>query len=604
MSVGLSHSSSNKKFGEILTRALTVPLVLLAVLVGLLAFQVRNLMGAMAWVDHTDQAISEANQVRYDLISLQNGIRGFVIANNPYFLENYRSFETSLKTHVEKLKATVSDNSEQQARINDLSAQILAWQDWANQVIASEGAHRNVSSQVISGEGERGMRILQDKISDVIGAEDSLRSQRHRQVQASARQAILLAAGLTLLLGGFLAYFSRRQLLSLAKIYQESQDSVAKYAAQEGARAAEARYRQLVDSIKDYAIIMLDTRGNVTSWTSGAEKIKGYKADEIIGKHVSTFYLPEDAQSGKAETELRVAAAEGRYEDENWRVRKDGTRFWANVILVPLRDHNGIVTGYAKVTRDLTERKKIEDELRRNSVALAAANKELEAFSYAVSHDLRAPLRGIDGFSQALMEDYGNELNDEAKDYLKRIRGGVQRMGRLIDDLLNLSRLTRGKMVIGEVNLSQIAKDIVNELKERDPTRDVDVKVQDGLVTQGDAGLITAALENLISNAWKFSSKTSHAQIEFGSISKNDETVYYVRDNGAGFDMAYADKLFGAFQRLHHINDFQGTGIGLATVRRVILRHGGNIWADSQVGKGATFYFTLNTPVQDQQQAA
>lgn len=604
MSVGLSYPSSNKKFGEILTRALTVPLVLLIVLVALLAFQVHNLTNAMAWVDHTDQAISEATQVRFDLVSLQNGIRGFVIANNPYFLENYRSFEKNLSLDVDKLRATTSDNSEQQARINDLTIQIKAWQDWANQVITSENAHLNASSQVISGDGERSMRVLQDKISAVIGAEDSLRSERHRDVQASARRTILLAAVLTLVLGAFLTYFSRRQLLSLARIYQQSQDSISQYAAREGARAAEARYQQLVDSIKDYAIIMLDTHGNVTSWTSGAEKIKGYHASEIIGKHISTFYIPEDVHSGKAETELRVAAEEGRYEDESWRVRKDGTRFWANVVLFPLRDHNGIVTGYAKVTRDLTERKKIEDELRRNSVALTAANKELEAFSYAVSHDLRAPLRGIDGFSQALMEDYGNELNDEAKDYLRRIRSGVQRMGRLIDDLLNLSRLTRGKMVVGEVNLSQIAKDIVSELREREPSRDIEVKILDGLVTRGDIGLITAALENLISNAWKFSSKTQHSQIEFGSILMNGETVYFVRDNGAGFDMAYADKLFGAFQRLHHINDFQGTGIGLATVRRVVLRHGGNIWADSEVGKGATFYFTLNTPVQEQLQAA
>lgn len=604
MSADLSHLSSKKQFGVILSRALTVPIGLLLLLLALLSFQVRNLMTAMLWVDHTDQAIAQANKVRFDLVTLQNGLRGYVLATNPYFLENYRSTEKNLTDDIEKFRQTVGDNPTQLQRIEDLKKSIVNWVQWANGLIGSDQGRETALVAVMSGEGERSMRELQSIVSAMLQTEDGLKQDRVHDVRAGANRTMAFALVLTLLLGGVLAYFSKRQLLALASVYQQSQDSIARYAAQEAARATEARYRQLVDSIRDYAIIMLDTNGNVASWTNGAEKIKGYKAEEIIGKHMSTFYPPEDAQSGKAEMEMKTATDEGRFEDENWRIRKDGTRFWANVILVPLRDHNGVVTGYGKITRDLTERKRVEDELRRNSVALAAANKELEAFSYAVSHDLRAPLRGIDGFSQALMEDYGDQLNDEAKDYLNRVRAGVQRMGRLIDDLLNLSRLTRGKMVVGTVDLSKTAHDIVDELKERDPDRHVNVKIQDGLVTRGDAGLLSAALQNLISNAWKFSSKNENAQIEFGSTLKNGEPVYFVRDNGAGFDMAYADKLFGAFQRLHHADDFQGTGIGLATVRRVILRHGGNIWADAQEGKGATFYFTINTPEQEIAQAA
>jgi light-regulated signal transduction histidine kinase (bacteriophytochrome) len=202
------------------------------------------------------------------------------------------------------------------------------------------------------------------------------------------------------------------------------------------------------------------------------------------------------------------------------------------------------------------------------------------------------------------MEDYGDQLQGDALDYLKRIRAGVQRMGRLIDDLLNLSRLTRGKMQVGTVDLSTIAQQAISELRERDPSRRTEVIIQEGLSDRGDSGLLRAALENLLSNAWKFTSKKENAKIEFGAAQMEGETVYYVRDNGAGFNMAYADKLFGAFQRLHHADDFQGTGVGLATVRRILLRHGGRIWADAREGEGATFYFTLNTPREQSLEAA
>ncbi len=224
---------------------------------------------------------------------------------------------------------------------------------------------------------------------------------------------------------------------------------------------------------------------------------------------------------------------------------------------------------------------------------LEVANRELEAFSYSVSHDLRAPLRSINGFSQILLEDYSGTLDEEGRSYLRRVQAASQHMGRLIDDLLALSRVTRVPLRREHVDLSALAREIAMDLKSNDPEREVEFAIPDGLSATGDPGLLRVALENLLGNAWKFTSKKPEARIEFGALLQNGERTYFVRDNGAGFEMAYANKLFGAFQRLHPANEFEGTGIGLATVQRVIRRHGGSVWAEGEVGRGATFYFTL-----------
>jgi signal transduction histidine kinase len=236
----------------------------------------------------------------------------------------------------------------------------------------------------------------------------------------------------------------------------------------------------------------------------------------------------------------------------------------------------------------------LEDRVRQRTGQLEATNRELEAFSYSVSHDLRSPLRSIDGFSAALLEDYDPVLDERGRDYLGRVRRAAQTMGRLIDDLLELARITRREMVRDSVDLSTLAENVIAELREHDPERRVIVTIQPQLSVVGDEGLLRAALSNLLGNAWKFTSKTADAVIEFGAVHANGNRSFYVRDNGAGFDMNYASKLFGPFQRLHNSSDFEGTGIGLATVQRVVNRHGGQIWAEGSVGHGATFFFTLS----------
>lgn len=236
-------------------------------------------------------------------------------------------------------------------------------------------------------------------------------------------------------------------------------------------------------------------------------------------------------------------------------------------------------------------------KLRKESAdKLAEANKELEAFSYSVSHDLRAPLRTIDGFSQALLTDYANQLDDNGKRYLDRVRSASQRMAELIDDLLSLSRITRAPLKRERVDLTALGRKTLGDLGARDPNRAVETKVRDGLAAQADPRLVAVVLENLLANAWKFTSKQPLARIEIGSEERDGATTFFIRDNGAGFEMEYVKKLFTPFQRLHSAADFQGTGIGLATVHRVINRHGGRVWAEGSPDQGATFYFTLAGP--------
>jgi light-regulated signal transduction histidine kinase (bacteriophytochrome) len=241
----------------------------------------------------------------------------------------------------------------------------------------------------------------------------------------------------------------------------------------------------------------------------------------------------------------------------------------------------------------LAERKEAQERLAENVRALEISNQELEAFSYSVSHDLRGPLRTIDGFSKALIEDYDDKLDDQGKDFLGRVRAGTQRMGLLIDAMLQMSRASRGDMYREEVDFSEIVSSIASDLQAADPKRKVEFVIAKNVSVVGDQRLLIGVLQNLLSNAWKFTSNHQMAVIEFGTLYLEDKLTYFVRDDGAGFDMEYVHKLFGAFQRLHPTTEFEGTGVGLATAQRIIHRHGGQIWAEGAVDQGATFYFTL-----------
>jgi len=371
----------------------------------------------------------------------------------------------------------------------------------------------------------------------------------------------------------------------------------------EALRQSEERFRLLVSGIKDYAIIMLDSDGRVISWNAGAERIKGYCANEIIGRHFSKFYPPEDVKQGKTNYLLRVAAEQGRSEDEGWRARKDSSTVWASVSITALHDETGRLRGFGKVTRDITDRRQIEQDLARQRIELArsnadltSANKELEAYSYSIAHDLRAPLRHIDGFGKVLAEHLGDTLDNEGKRYLETIQASSRKMGEMVDDLLNLARVSRKELILQATGLSPLLDEVVKELKSDVQDRDIEWRIAPLPFVDCDSALIKQVFVNLLSNAIKFTRAREHAIIEIGQTNAIDQPAIFVMDNGVGFSMKHSNKLFGVFQRLHRQEDFEGTGVGLATVQRIIQKHGGRIWADAELNKGATFYFTLDTP--------
>ena len=346
-------------------------------------------------------------------------------------------------------------------------------------------------------------------------------------------------------------------------------------------------------------VVVADRDGKFVLFNPAAERILGMGATETgPAQWPETYgvFLPDAVTPFPAEEQPLARAIRGESSDDvEIFIRNPQVPAGVSISISgrPIYDAAGAIRRGVIVFRDITERKRAEQMLAERTVQLEAANKELESFAYSVSHDLRAPLRSIDGFSQILLEDFADRLGSEGQRSLTRIRAATQRMGHLIDDLLKLSQITRAEIRKENVDLSALARHVAAEVQEREPGRSVSVDIAEGVSVEGDARLLGVVLENLIGNAFKFTAKKPEPKIEFGIGRDGGGPLYFVRDNGAGFDMTYAGKLFGPFQRLHAAEEFRGTGIGLATVQRIIHRHGGRVWAEAAVDQGATFYFTL-----------
>ncbi len=376
-------------------------------------------------------------------------------------------------------------------------------------------------------------------------------------------------------------------------------------------QASEERYRTLADSMPQI-VWTANPDGGLDYYNQQWIDYTGMTLEQTSGWGWQPVLHPDDLDECLRRWSRAVEMGESYETEYRFKRASDGAYRWHLGRATPARDEDGRITKWYGTSTDIEEHKRTEQALHENqqqiqklnaelelrvverTAELATANKELEAFSYSVSHDLRAPLRSIDGFSQALLEDYSGSIDAQGQNYLQRVRAASQRMAQLIDDMLNLSRVSRGEMRREQIDLSRMAREVLEQLQREEPERTVEIIIADNVNARGDERLLRIALENLLGNAWKFTSKQRSARIEF-NVREGDagEDVFFVRDDGAGFDMAYSDKLFGAFQRLHSVSEFEGTGIGLATVQRIIHRHGGRIRAESEVDRGATFYFTL-----------
>ncbi|MGC2425297.1 MAG: PAS domain S-box protein [Nitrospirota bacterium] len=386
----------------------------------------------------------------------------------------------------------------------------------------------------------------------------------------------------------------------VAGIFAAARDITERKRAEEALRDAGTYNRSLLEASLD-PLVTIGPDGKITDVNRATELVTGYTRQEIVGTDFSGYFTePEMANAGYQKVfkdgfvqdyPLEVMCRDGRCTP----VLYNASLYW---------NERGEVAGIFAAARDITERKRAEEEViklnleleqrvRDRTAQLESANSELESFSYSVSHDLRAPLRSLDGFSQAILEEYSDRLDEKGKDYLGRIRLASQRMGQLIDDMLKLSRVTRTEMRFENVDLTGIAGEIEDELRRGEPGRKVEFIIEEGVTAWGDLPLLRTVMQNLLSNSWKFTSGHDKAVIQFGVSEDGGRKIFFVKDDGAGFDMTYADKLFTPFQRLHSTVDFPGTGIGLVIAKRILRRHGGDIWAKSEPEKGAAFYFSF-----------
>jgi len=409
-------------------------------------------------------------------------------------------------------------------------------------------------------------------------------------------------------------YSEQNKLIGFSKLTRDLTERKRK---EEELQQSEERYRSLVEQVTDYGIFMLDEKGKIASWNEGARRIKGYNADEIIGKYFAIFYPEEDILNGKPAYELKVARAEGKFEEEGWRLKKDGSRFWANVVITAVYNKQGILVGFSKVTRDLTERKKSERELRDSydsyrklahelrvtNTELSHANEELEQFTSIVSHDLQEPVRTIKSFLTLIDIKLDQVQSADLKLYINKALNAAGRMKELIQNLLHYSQLSKDEITREEVNVALLFNEALKNLESSVDASKAQITIENEVDTiYGDRVQLVQLIQNLVSNALKFTSSET-PQIKIKCTKEDGHVKFAVSDNGIGIARGDLSKVFEIFRRLNTAKEYPGTGIGLAICKKIVDRHQGKIWPESKPGKGTTFYFTLNEETPERRSA-
>jgi PAS domain S-box-containing protein len=451
-------------------------------------------------------------------------------------------------------------------------------------------------------ESKRFSRLMLEDIAGAVQQDRAIGLLLAEGVRAVQSTPIIGSNGV--LLGFILTYFNgvhaaaERELRIMDILGRQAADIVERKHAEDALQKNEDRLREYVKLLEYAPVMVRNMMDEILLWNSGMEKMYGFSAAEAIGQ--TTHSLLQTEFSHPPERILDDLYREGRWEGELKHIAHNGRPIIVTSLWVLHKNTAGKPTAIIEVNTDITERRRAEEELKkahteleRRAAELDAVNRELEAFSYTVSHDLKAPLWGVEGFTRALLEDYSDKLDATGKDYLKRVNSASLRMKQLIEALLNMARLTAGEVQENVVDMSALAQVIIHELRKQEPYRQADILIAEKMRVRGDATMLQVMLQNLLSNAWKFTSKREKTTIEFGVEARDLRNIYFIRDNGAGFDMQFAERIFMPFKRFHANSEFPGVGIGLATADRIIKRHNGRIWAESEPGKGTVFYFSL-----------
>jgi PAS domain S-box-containing protein len=555
-------------------------------------------------VERTLKTIESLDSVLLGVNSAGRARRAYFLNGDAAELPRFEEAIAQTRDVVAHVRALIADEPAQVARMDRLNPLIAERFSDLDRAIADQQA-RGVDDAREDTLARRGSQQL-TRLAALVGEMNDIERTSLREHEQLARQSAAFAQAVDIF--GTAASVAVI-ILAFAALRRENvrrtQSELALRAAQSVQRAdrrALERATRFLDSIVEHIpdMIFVKEAGELRfeRINRAGELLLGMPRQDLIGKNDYDFFpkLQADFFQEKDRETLEGGVVVDIAEEP---IDTPEGRRWLHTKKVPLPGDDGRPTYLMGISQDITDSKRTAEALRSAIEASEAANRELEAFSYSVAHDLRAPLRGIDGFSQALLEDCGDKLDEAGRDHLRRVRAATDRMAELIDGLLALARLASAEVRMEDVDLSAVAAAAVDELKRVHPGRDVTVEIAPRLWTRGDPRLMRVVFDNLLGNAFKFTAKRPQAHIEFGSRFENGERVYFVRDDGVGFDAQYASRLFNAFQRLHHTRDFPGAGIGLATVQRVLRRHGGRIWAESRPDHGATFSFTVPAPAEE-----